>query len=573
MSIKKSKKWIVILSAAVLIATCFIMGLSLSTKTYAESATPDNSFTSEYFDNKVEFVNDQMKLSLSANETSKFKREVNYEDFFINFVVESNVEELTFNFTRAHFISSEDDIEDVVTMTFTENEVKVSLNDSDQFVSVGVSDNFTLEITNGALYVDSTEIGNLVENGRNQFLTFSVKSSTQTTVSFVNIAGQSFVFDDDGNFETVAAGNYKLNSDWYETEKKYVGYNEYKLSATYIGVAYSQGKNSLKIKEATAEDNLGYITKTANSIKFTKVGSVTVPLLDADNNVVENVYVSTVDQDTTAPEYLDKTTNAASYAAFGEAVAKMILDSDGEAVRKDESMSIPSFRALVADDTTPYDFLSGTIYYSFKNVESNKAFTKTTSGMSIPASESATLNFYVVFKDALGNEMDKDEVKENYTFQVEVVLNSKPTVKASSSTITEGFTGIQYVVPSFTVTGADKQEYALYYSADKDATEGWVEIPSTTEDADCPEKYDGNLTFTPQKKGYYKVVCTATLEYESVSAEKMVTIVGAPKVVKPATQLSQNNVLSIVFLCIGSAALVALLCVIFIKPKNKKAVD
>ena len=84
--------------------------------------------------------------------------------------------------------------------------------------------------------------------------------------------------------------------------------------------------------------------------------------------------------------------------------------------------------------------------------------------------------------------------------------------------------------------------------------------------------YDGKLTFTPIKKGFYKVVCTVsstkTVRFDSAESQ-IVEISKKPTVVKPDSHWLQNNVWSVVFLSIGTLCLIGIVVLLFIKPKEE----
>ena len=87
--------------------------------------------------------------------------------------------------------------------------------------------------------------------------------------------------------------------------------------------------------------------------------------------------------------------------------------------------------------------------------------------------------------------------------------------------------------------------------------------------------YDGQLTFTPTKMGYYKILCTVTSNNtaKSVQESSIIEVNEKPSVVEPDDGWWGRNVWSVVFLSVGTLALIGIIVLLFIKPKDAETVE
>ena len=177
-----------------------------------------------------------------------------------------------------------------------------------------------------------------------------------------------------------------------------------------------------------------------------------------------------------------------------------------------------------------------------------------------------------------------DEKHVIYVFTFEIHDNAPLLVEAHSQD--NGFVGIKYVANKFNITASGyTTTYKLYYNANKNATEnsnGWVEIVAykkanqegangyTYEELKAIG-YDGEVTFTPDKIGAYKIVCEVTSQksYKTASDTALIKIASEPTIVEPANYWFEDNLASLIFLGIGTLCLIAIIVLLFIKPKNK----
>lgn len=320
---------------------------------------------------------------------------------------------------------------------------------------------------------------------------------------------------------------------------------------------------------------------------------------ESETETVYNTFKIKGVKDETAPAL--KTDAAEAKASFEEALYRATRDEyevpqeDGT-VKTEEHyirlgsgnyLEIPSMEGFVQDDTTPYDDLSYTVYY-----RTQKADWTSTSSFKIPVASEGKYEFYVIFKDADGNEMDKDKfvdkdgniLDQNYVFTFEVYNDAPIEVQAADSQ-EAAYKGVTFTATEFTVLALNyESEYKLEYS--KDGESNWVEIPALAdldeeEDKDEYKKfskyaYDGSLTFTPADIGTYRITLTV-YENESLREASDSTLIRAEstpvKVVPRENNWFLNNIWSLVFLTIGTLALVGIIVILCIKPKDAETAE
>ena len=214
--------------------------------------------------------------------------------------------------------------------------------------------------------------------------------------------------------------------------------------------------------------------------------------------------------------------------------------------------------------------------------------------MSFTVSEAGDYIFYVVFKDKNGNSMDKDafiveddngneEINEGaavFTFNVQ---DDAPLYVIAPASQGNGYVGTKYTATDFEIkSSGNNVTYTLKYNADVNATEnsdGWTEIPKAADATDDERAkavdYDGKYTFTPDKIGSYMIECVATsvTNVRSSSDSSIIRVLKEKTEVKPDTHWLQNNVWSVVFLSIGTLALIGIIVLLFIKPKETTETD
>ena len=251
-------------------------------------------------------------------------------------------------------------------------------------------------------------------------------------------------------------------------------------------------------------------------------------------------------------------------------------------------LEVPSLKNLVADNATSYENLTRTIYYRTKTSSWTSA-----SNDKIPVNTAGTYEFYVVFKDVNGNVMDRDDFIENeednvvtygkyksYIFTFTLVDDAPISVEAIMQG--DGYEGVRYTATSFTIKASDyTTKYTLYYRANENSS--WLEIPmlkDIEEDFDNGTfvysdikniDYDGSLVFTPIVKGQYKIECSISSNStiaKTASDSCTINVLKVPNTVVPDNHWVEDNILSIIFLSIGSVSLIGIIVLLFAKPKD-----
>ena len=310
--------------------------------------------------------------------------------------------------------------------------------------------------------------------------------------------------------------------------------------------------------------------------------------------------------DETEKPYYTSTPNQDALEAFKSALkSEYVADDKGTEDTADDvyvslgtSIEIPSLEDFVSDDYTSYSSLKTEVHYA---KPSSTSFS-TKSDMKISLDEVGLYRFFVLFKDVDGNIMNETDFIEedeetgelkiknsNYVFSFYVEDNA-PIVITPAAQQGKGYKDTTYTASRFVIdAGGCNISYKLYYNSDINAvnsSEGWVEIPSASSVTDTEYDkdgytyddvkniaYNGSLTFTPDKVGSYKIVCTAvskTTARESSATSKIIRIVDEPTIVEPPSEWLQNNVWSVVFLSIGTLCLIGIIILLCIKPKENK---
>ncbi len=406
---------------------------------------------------------------------------------------------------------------------------------------------------------------------------------------------------DDQTYPRVSVNEdfYKKNKDGsYSIIKK--ASTKYNLSFKVYSILANVSSSEVYIKpDANVVD---YWTETGTdfpkAIQFNKVQTYSIDIAGKNSTVYETIPAISVLEDFSAddkaPEYvLDQT----ALEAFEVALKNAYYDvKGGHSTALGTSLTVPSLKDLVFDDYVAYEQLAKTVYY---NTESSSDLSST--GMSISLTEAGKYNFMVCFDDGNGNKMDKERdfiVSENnlnpqykdYVFEFKIIDDAPLSVDAAISQGV-GYKGISYVASKFKVDAPGCNTiYRLYYNSSLTAVDSdeWTEIPSasTITDKEYDKdgytyddikkiNYTGGLTFTPDKLGSYKIVCTATSTVTSRSAEDytIIRVSSAPSVVKVPSTWLRDNVWSVVFLSIGTLCLIGIVVLLCIKPKDEVDAD
>ena len=372
----------------------------------------------------------------------------------------------------------------------------------------------------------------------------------------------------------------------------------FKIAANEV----ANGNAELWIKESGDEIVVRVSDMSASADKTAKFD------VKSGDKVIETYTATAFDEtvDAVAPKYDASEQALAAYRlAVQEAVMKTYDGDIKRHIKLGDKMTIPSLKGLVSDgDGTSYGNLKHTVYY-----RTPTSSTGSTDGWTITVSDAGTYQFFVVFTDEAGNAMEKKDFYETddngnynppeppktsydyesfvFTFTVE---DDAPIYVYPAASQEKGYLNTQYVFSAFTVEASGYTPvYTLKYSETKDGEFKTIlaksKLPSEkdkytgtdfTYDEISAFAYDGKLTFTPVKAGYYKIECTVSstkLARSETAETQVVEITQKPVVVKPDTHWLQNNVWSVVFLSIGTLCLIGIVVLLFIKPKEEVDTD
>lgn len=644
MKIAKSSKICVLIVALVLSLACAMSFMRV------DVAKADFSLT-DYFGGtatkEIDAVNDRLVVTANNEQTFEIKNQLLIDDFATEFSVEginkitltvtadsyygegvnsSSTNLLEFKDINDETVDNVKEIENVIVMDFTANELK--LNDGTAAAFTSTDYTLKLSITDGVFEV--TFAGAIVSNADTDTChKIGGQDKTPAELSFKIETAETgekkvkFVYFDQGvrvsedtstdityrqtftEEEPVKAtprarvtfgGSYIANNN---NELNLLNGSEVKATFTEYSVL---GKNGGKFSLAkhNASENGVVLSKEDNPSEMKIVSNAAVKIdVKQDGEIVETYTVTTYDDstDTAAPYYKDVNDNKEAYNAFMKALydatRKDYGDNGTHYVKLGDKITIPSLKGFVTDDKTAYENLKHTIYY-----RTPSSSTGTTDGWTITLSEAGKYRFYVVFTDEAGNAMDKDKfymlddngelIAGTYEYKDFVfeftIEDDAPMIVEAAAVQGKGYLNTQYTFSAFNVEASSyTPSYRLLYSETKDGEYKEIIAKSKIADEDKYDNedftysemtgfaYDGKLTFTPVKKGWYKVECTVSSQ--KVRTEKDTTeaveINEKPAVVKPDNHWLENNVWSVVFLSIGTLCLIGIVVLLFIKPKEE----
>ena len=394
---------------------------------------------------------------------------------------------------------------------------------------------------------------------------------------------------------------------------------EYTVSYTAYSVRTTPA-TKIEVDDTVADANVSNKRVIFNTVGDTtlKVTHNDVVVAEYDVNVVnpDASYGNEALAKVNAPKY--DVSNVDAIGAFKDALDKAtkkeytVTNDAGEeetitaSIRlgSGQYLTIPSLKDLVSDNLTPYSNLDYTVYWAKKDTSTSFS---STSSYRVPVAEAGTYVFFVAFEDEFGNAMSSDlfykdndgvfttEGCDYANFVFEFTVNDDAPRSVEGAEQQTWYKGVKNTAVKFTISAASYDtEYSLYYKNG----ETWVEVLAYDEDKDegyytdyyaenangvftdediIAIAYDGSLTFTPVKTGEYKIVCNVFEKNNANRLEGETYIsVNEVKVVKPAVQpeltwienLFTNNLGSAIFLIIGTLALIGLVVVLFIKPKE-----
>ena len=398
------------------------------------------------------------------------------------------------------------------------------------------------------------------------------------------------------------------------------------------GTPYLSAKNAVKYGEGDNDKSITFtVESTKTFITFNLKENVETSMdfevaikMNGESNPVDvESFIAHVKtrNDNKAPIYDNSSDAFAQLGSLQQKLQEATIDKDtGKTVALGKTIKTPSLENLILDDMSSYADLTKTYHY-WTPSESDKTTTSATSitlnhageyKVYVTATEKTateTLNmesdiFYDVktatyyekddngftkleetdakVVDALASNTDEKHVIYIFSF----VINDDAPLLVAAHLQSNGFVGVRYVANKFNITASGyTTTYKLFYNANvnanKDTTTGWVEIVAFKKASEDGANgysyeelrainYDGEVSFTPDKLGAYKIECEVTSQksYKSASDTTYIKINAEPTIVEPANYWFRDNLASLVFLGIGVVCLIAIVVLLFIKPKD-----
>ena len=323
-----------------------------------------------------------------------------------------------------------------------------------------------------------------------------------------------------------------------------------------------------------------------------------------------------------SPEY-NFSNGTSEYQDLVDAASK---DEDGKSIQVGTGayFYIPSLKPYVTDDTCGYSDMTFDVYYRTNGADTQSSTGLSYDALKIELTAEGKYEFRVVPSNYLGNAIvghDKDgkkvtsidssnvwEIQELTTFSFNVKYNGVSIEEPEDAD--DGYVDVTYTFDSFEIISLSnsqnslKTEYKLYYlqlnaeyagktisAEDLKAsllavteenggvcTYGtWTEIEETTdedEESSYAESWSASSrSFVPKVAGYFGITVKATdlgLSTPSKTEAAVANVSSKADSLPGSTYWLQNNILSIVFICISAACLIGIVVLLLVKPKNKK---
>lgn len=152
------------------------------------------------------------------------------------------------------------------------------------------------------------------------------------------------------------------------------------------------------------------------------------------------------------------------------------------------------------------------------------------------------------------------------TFTFEIQSGNPPRITYKNKVQENGFVGLSYTIGSFEVKGYKTQQtYVLMYKANENDSQ-WTVVEDGFDDL--------TMSFVPENKGYYKVVLEVVDGYDNIESAESLEIAVLSDPIYPKYKTSFGDWISVntfpfICLCVSFLCLAGIVCLIFIKPKEK----
>ena len=416
----------------------------------------------------------------------------------------------------------------------------------------------------------------------------------------------------DGGSESGAPAAATLKTVVAATKYSVTDFN--KNGETFETVKYLDGEGNL-VDAAVGEEKDKKADYWLSSDKKTITFGFNKQNLQVVVNNKENDTETKETFDVTVKEKTDVTpgvvTDSEKIAAVGEALGKITVNNEKK------TFELPSeiWNMLAAGYELPLDKVTAKVYVKNPSTGWSSSYSssgKKSSTLKITVSDAGKYSFYVLFsvsaydpakgtteelimkKDSEWIEREdgfyaeegegaaKTEVFKLPVFSFEYTPDLKVSITPKKSVSTPTV-GSAYSALSFTLENSLTAKCVLMYS--ESGKDSWVEVKNGKE-ADFSENTFKNytsgtsLTFTPLKKGDYKIECQARGAQEEIAkkGESEVISVRRETVINKAVNTAvrdffKNNWKALIFLGIALVCLIAIIVIALWKPKDEKKVS
>ncbi len=403
----------------------------------------------------------------------------------------------------------------------------------------------SVESVEGLKNAKNSEIVIEISNGGTPVIVYDgeAKSVTGYTANFSD-------GDDEATVNFFNNGNYTVKISKKDTS--------YKLEKTFnVGDTLDYIDLSYSFEEETLTAYKQKVAQEANKSIEVGTGSFTVPELSSliytnfpYDSIRKTVYYYSPSDTAFTSNFASKADLKISIKNFGTYRFYVLFDIEKSNLNIDGAVSISVaglkekqdgfYRCTVAEED---------VYYN----SSNGKYYKLDESSSTGYGEEVVVNPTDYVLETLIVPVFEFEIKE-----------TAPTIEFSSKYMENGFVGLEYDVPKINIYGNPAYEdYSLMYRANESAT--WEFVESLE---------DGNLKFTPEKTGEYRIDVTAYGVKEIAKKSSEIIKVSKAVVSSPYKASFSDwlavNLLPFILLCVSFVCLVAIVLLLVIKPKEVK---
>ncbi|MGN0819714.1 MAG: hypothetical protein ACI4M6_04890 [Christensenellaceae bacterium] len=323
-------------------------------------------------------------------------------------------------------------------------------------------------------------------------------------------------------------------------------------------------------------------------VKFLTKGAYTFTTFV--NDAEEHIFtVNVVDKSVVKADSMKYSTDSALIEEYKAEIAKTVAPGEGEALDTNDSFTVPSLEKLLSSKYFKYSDLTKSIYYAGPQDTSYAS----TSSSKFKLSGAGYYSYYVLATDPVNNKMSTEDLTEKndgwyneanelvipiFSFEIKNIAAPEISVLTSE----KGYIGLDYTIECFTINASNyTSKYTLYYSEeyfDKDdesyATDAdYIKAVTEAEGtSDITEEYldVDALKFSPDKKGYYYVLLNVGDDngLSDAAMSRAISVQSTYTKYSVESEWLKYNKTSVIFLSISVVCFIAIIVILFIKPKD-----